>query len=390
MADTPFAITVQALGTLMVAALLWQLLRLIPGLFLRYWSIGWICLTVALFALKMSQLAAPHQVPRLLGISVYSVGEFLYGFLLWGGFRHYAQGTPLTWRDARILLVLVPFGLAAPWVLAEDLLLPVHTVMVAAFFAAAFWASLAIHPIAGHPPVVLNIVRVMLFGIALIFFNYGPVLVYSRYYEPLDIQYLRLSPIYDALIELALAFGIVVLVSERAQESLEEKNRQLAESSRRDALTGLYNRRHFDDVVEGCAGQPTGGAIAVIDVNDLKLINDRHLHTAGDAALKLVARSMVSRFRVTDPIFRLGGDEFAVIMPTGTEADLVMRMADMDDALINLRLPGVAEPMDVRIAWGVASYASGDGLPAAFAAADAAMYACKARRKRALADDEDL
>jgi diguanylate cyclase (GGDEF)-like protein len=389
MGDSPFAITVQALGTLMVAALLWQLTRLIPGLFLRYWALGWIGLTVALSALKLSQLSIIPETVKPILLVVYSISEFLFGYLLWGGFRNYATDKPLTTADARVLLILVPVSLLLPWLLTSDLILPVHTVFIAAFFAASFWVLLAIPAPRGRPPVVLNIVRVLLAGLALIFFCYGPLLVWSKYVEALEVQYLRLSPIYDALIELALACGMVVLATEKAQDALAETNRQLAETSRRDPLTGLYNRRHFDELVDEARMQTFGGAIAVIDVNDLKLINDRHLHAAGDAALKLVARSMVSRFRVTDPIYRLGGDEFAVVMPTGTEADLVMRMADIDDSLVNLRLPGVPEPMDIRIAWGVASYATGAELLTAFTKADEAMYACKVRRKNAVDDGDE-
>ncbi|CAN5386211.1 hypothetical protein BH11PLA2_BH11PLA2_08200 [soil metagenome] len=381
MANTPFAISVQALGTLMVAALLWQLTRLIPGLFLRYWALGWICLSVALFSLKMSHLAFVTDPFKPVAYSIYSVGEFLYGFLLWGGFRNYASGQPLNRRDTRLLVLLIPISIVSPWMLREDLILPVHTVFIASFFAASFWVSLQIKSPEGRRPVGLNIVRAMLAGIAIIFFCYGPLLVWSRYKEMMDLQYLRLSPIYDALIELGLAFGMVVLATERAQENLEAKNRQLAEVSRRDALTGLFNRRRFDELVEVVKGQPSGGALAVVDVNDLKIINDHHLHAAGDAALQLVARALVARFRVTDPIFRIGGDEFVVAMPTGDEAELVMRMADIDDSLMNMRLPGVPEPMDIRVAWGVASYASGDDLALAFHIADKAMYACKARRK---------
>lgn len=378
MGDSPFAITVQAVGTLMVAALLWQLTRLIPGRFLRYWSIAWVCLTVALFALRMAK--ADHLPDRRIGFVCFLLGEYCFGFLLWAGFRDYARNRALALKDFRVFLVLLPFALAVPW-LGEEWLLPLHTAVMAAFFAAAFRASLSVKPRITRPPVGLNIVRVILLGLAIIFALYGPLLTGARIIEPLEWQYFRLSPVYYALIELGLAFGLVVLASERAQEVLEEKNQQLSEASRRDALTGLFNRRHFDEILAEHTGHAQHGAIGVIDVNDLKKINDNHLHTTGDAVLKLVARALVSKFRVTDPTFRTGGDEFAVLMPGASEADLAARLADIDDSLVNLRVPGLAEPMDIRIAWGTAAYTHGREIAAGFEAADKAMYSCKNRRK---------
>ena len=381
MVEPSFAITVQAVGTLMVAALLWQLTRLIPGRFLRYWSIAWVCLTVAIFALRMAKSPGIADALRPVVYSCYLVGEYLFGFFLWAGFRDYARDMPTAVHDARVLLLLVPLGMALPWVMPEALIVPIHTALMAAFFAAAFWASIHITRPMVRPSVGLNIVRILLLSLAVIFFAYCPLLAWSHFVESLDVQYTRLSLIYYALIELGLAFGLVVLAAERAQENLEAKNLELAEASRRDALTGLYNRRHFDDLLAANRGQPTPGCIALIDVNDLKVINDSYLHAAGDAALRLVARSLVSRFRVTDPIFRIGGDEFAVVMPTGNETELAARMADIDDSLMNLRVPGIAEPTDIRVAWGVASYSNGDAMPVAFADADKGMYACKLRRK---------
>lgn len=383
MGESPFAITVQAVGTLMVAALLWLLTRLIPGQFLRYWSLAWVCLTWALFSLRMTKTNVLAGDLRPIGFAVYMLGEYLFGFLLWAGFRDYARSTPLIRADARHFLVLMPIALLLPWFVPPEVLLPIHTAIMAVFFAAAFVATLGIRT--PRRPVALTIVRVMLAGLAIIFFHYGPLLIWSYGYERLNLNYLRLSPIddvlYEALIELGLAFGMVVLATERGQEALAETNRQLAETSRRDALTGLYNRRAFDELLAESRGQALRGALAAIDVNDLKAINDRHLHAAGDAVLQLVARALVARFRVTDPVYRLGGDEFVVMMPGGSEADLAARMADIDDALMNLRVPGIAEPIDIRIAWGVVPYDNGDHLAAAHKQADAAMYVCKSRRK---------
>src|SRR5438105_944058 len=181
------AISVQAVGTLLTAALLWQLTRVIPGRFLRYWSAGWAALAAA-------------------------------------------------------------------------------------------------------------------------FSHFGPVLYWAVYVANVEPEYLTLAPVYDALGELGLAFGMLLLTTERVQAELEEKNRRLAEATeelaraaRTDALTGLLNRRAYEELLAEPAGRADAGSLAVIDLNDLKPLNDTRGHHAGDAAPQLVARSLRVHFRVTHP-----------------------------------------------------------------------------------------
>ena len=119
----------------------------------------------------------------------------------------------------------------------------------------------------------------------------------------------------------------------------------------------------------------------MVDVNDLKKLNDTTGHAAGDAAIQLVARALRGQFRITDPIFRLGGDEFLVILESGRAADLSGRLVAVDAALRGQRLPGLSTPTDVVIAWGMADFETHDGFNDAFTRADAAMYECKSKRK---------
>ena len=114
---------------------------------------------------------------------------------------------------------------------------------------------------------------------------------------------------------------------------------------------------------------------------DLKRLNDALGHAAGDAAIRLVARALRAQFRIADPVFRIGGDEFLVILEGGRSADLAGRMDSLDTALRQQRLPGLSEPVDLVVAWGMADFDGPQGFPEALARADAAMYECKARRK---------
>jgi diguanylate cyclase (GGDEF)-like protein len=89
--------------------------------------------------------------------------------------------------------------------------------------------------------------------------------------------------------------------------------------SRTDPLTGLLNRRYFNELVEAERnrvvrfGHPI--TLAYMDLDDFKEVNDRHGHDAGDALLFSIAELLRGSLRRTDAVARLGGDEFAVMMP---------------------------------------------------------------------------
>lgn len=102
--------------------------------------------------------------------------------------------------------------------------------------------------------------------------------------------------------------------------ALEAENRQLREQSEHDALTGLLNRRGFDNVLDRTLmhRRRYGGAVAVlyIDLDGMKALNDGCGHAAGDAGLAMVGAALRATLRGTDFAARLGGDEFAVVLPS--------------------------------------------------------------------------
>jgi diguanylate cyclase (GGDEF)-like protein len=391
------ATIVQAVGTLMVAALLRELTRVIPGRFLSYWSAGWLILSVALCSLTVSFSSTYRgTTTAVVLMSVYCVCEYAFGFLLWAGCRNFATGRTVRRRDLPLLLIPVFVGIALPIRLPNiNLLLPVHAVLFGGYFLLAFLAIRRYHPTGLIPGVGQKLIQASLIGLFVLFWHYTLVLGWVAYSGG-DVKdgpsYLHFSSIYDALIEVGLAFGMVVLATERVRNELEERNRQLADMTDRlekaaktDPLTGLLNRRAFDELAETGAAP---GALAVIDMNDLKRINDRYLHAAGDAAIQLVARALRNYFRVTDPLFRTGGDEFLVVMPGGNPLELVARMTKLDGALTHQRLPGVPDTVDIHIAWGVQPYEH--DLIEAQSRADHAMYEQKQIRKVGRIDEQQL
>lgn len=108
---------------------------------------------------------------------------------------------------------------------------------------------------------------------------------------------------------------------------LEAKNSELADSNDQlkhvalhDALTGLPNRLLFhdrlDQAVKLAKRNKTQFAVALLDLNDFKIVNDKYGHLAGDQLLKIIAERTKRILRASDTVARLGGDEFAFVLPT--------------------------------------------------------------------------
>lgn len=117
---------------------------------------------------------------------------------------------------------------------------------------------------------------------------------------------------------LVLSFGVLVALHRRvrlANRLLARSNQVLRQHGERDPLTGLANRRGFQEAMQRRAADGTlSGTLYLIDVDHFKRINDRHGHAAGDAALVEVAQRLRATLREDDLIVRWGGEEFLVVV----------------------------------------------------------------------------
>ena len=93
---------------------------------------------------------------------------------------------------------------------------------------------------------------------------------------------------------------------------------RIKDSSNRDYLTGLYNRRYFFEVGDKLFANSKRGhttsTVAVIDIDHFKRVNDTYGHEAGDLVLKAIGRTLKSRFRTSDIVARFGGEEFCILL----------------------------------------------------------------------------
>jgi len=108
-------------------------------------------------------------------------------------------------------------------------------------------------------------------------------------------------------------------------QALEEANQRLREMAARDSLTGLYNRRHFNDLLSQLFAESsrydTNLSCVMIDLDNFKQVNDSLGHQAGDDLLRLTSNVIQRSIRESDVAIRYGGDEFCVLMPQTAPAD---------------------------------------------------------------------
>jgi diguanylate cyclase (GGDEF)-like protein len=161
---------------------------------------------------------------------------------------------------------------------------------------------------------------------------------------------------------------------------------RLAQLAQTDDLTGAMNRRGFFEAAERELARATRDgaetALLVVDVDDLKVVNDRHGHSVGDALLIQVAETLTRRTRRGDIVGRLGGDEFAVVLP-GAGVDAAENLAhELESLLRHSMIETDAGLLVPSASVGVAaSDGKRTGVVRLLARADVDMYRRKRKRK---------
>jgi diguanylate cyclase (GGDEF)-like protein/PAS domain S-box-containing protein len=175
--------------------------------------------------------------------------------------------------------------------------------------------------------------------------------------------------------------------------------RQLAYQAGHDPLTGLINRREFEDrlqhVVRGVRDGQRGHALCYLDLDQFKMVNDSCGHIAGDTLLKRLAEVLSRRIRGQDTLARLGGDEFGVLLVDCTLDQAELLAADLRDAVSEYRFRWDEQVFQVGVSIGLVPITSaGASLTDLLRAADSACYVAKDRGRNHVhvfqQDDTDL
>lgn len=188
------------------------------------------------------------------------------------------------------------------------------------------------------------------------------------------------------LVTFVAVTGLITWLSSiprRKQKDLDlEWARRFHELAIRDDLTGLYNRRFFNQelarLTTASHAEKTPLTLALVDLNDFKAINDTYGHHAGDAALRLVADCIRATVAGQGIAARTGGDEFAVIFPNSTPAQASAIVSSIREALDStpVMLNGASDAAGphVRAAVGLAALDEFNEVEQLLRRADSALY----------------
>jgi diguanylate cyclase (GGDEF)-like protein len=180
-----------------------------------------------------------------------------------------------------------------------------------------------------------------------------------------------------------LLYGITAAVLgafAEAHQSVQSHLRQLASL---DPLTKVSNVARFYEELGIMETGDVGFAVLLVDLDDLKVINDRHGHQTGSAAIQVVANSLRRVIRTTDCVARFGGDEFVLILRDADRAGARVVVNRLREVLATETIPSAPEAR-LSVSVGVAIFGEeGTSSEELLAAADDAMYADKRSRKDA-------
>lgn len=182
--------------------------------------------------------------------------------------------------------------------------------------------------------------------------------------------------------------------TQQRMEKLQEELQQLSEVVRIDQLTGVLNRRGMDEAfsTEIARYRRCGEllSIALLDIDNFKMLNDQHGHAAGDSALKHLAGVIKRAVRPTDIVTRMGGEEFVVILPNTNLDEAVVTMSRLQRALTKEYFLGNNQKLLITFSAGVALFKTEDDVNSILARADQAMYLAKKTGKNRVMTEIDL
>jgi diguanylate cyclase (GGDEF)-like protein len=208
----------------------------------------------------------------------------------------------------------------------------------------------------------------------------------------------------------------VLEIASRAELSVEEQRlvasilrifrnfQGLLDYSERDTLTGLLNRKTFDESFLKATAEPQTAAVpssdarkstgpsgahwlGVIDIDHFKLVNDNHGHLIGDEVLLLLGRLMRASFRYHDRLYRFGGEEFVVLMRCDSSGDAAVAFERLRRNTERFAFPQVGT---ITVSVGFSEVKSGDTPSAAFERADRAVYYAKGHGRNQVRSHADL
>ena len=385
--DSNVGLAIQCVGVLLITLLSNFMRSSIKSSALRYWTVSWASLSVSLVSLFVGFCLAGK--PPII-YSGYFLGEYIFALLFIAGCRNHVSGATLTKRHGYFLVPAVVLSLLLPFASRDfnDLFM-IHAAVLSVLFLVSYFTLRSTK----HKTPGIQVMSVALFLLAIGFLHYVPVFATRKgiWGIHIPLSYMQYTSVFDLLFEILLGFGTVMVLMEGVRNEVELVNKKLLEARdqlellvQMDPLTEALNRHAFHSLLrrpEGGQDTATSGSVAVLDIDNLKPINDTWGHSAGDKAIRAVARAMRSLVRADDMLFRWGGDEFLVLMFKLPQPDASRRMEKLNKILAENSERWIGMPVSVTVSFGVTGFTSLRDLGQAIEQADKAMYAQRNRAR---------
>ncbi|MGI9078757.1 MAG: GGDEF domain-containing protein [Gemmatimonadaceae bacterium] len=364
------------------------------------WGSAWLALTLAITAIVFrynllpSLLTATHLEGRVEVQSLhffYQSGKLMYLVLLAAGTAQYAVGLrSRAWVPGAVALSILYAGASvAASNRLTDLVVLQAPVAVSVFIYCAL-TLLRLPPLRRSLGSRVTGVVFAMMAVSWVFYfgAFGMPRFGMTNMSRLATLVISFNTYLDLVLQMLLGYAMVLLFMEDAKREVDDAHAELAiahdqlsRAALYDTLTGALNRRAFAQGVGLEAAKATFGTVAMLDMDNLKFVNDSYGHASGDDMLRYLVAVMREALRPSDRIYRWGGDEFLMVLP-GAKPDAVLnRMESILAAAHPLHLRAARDPLRLVASYGAAEFGSGEDLLGAIERADAEMYKHKHRRR---------
>lgn len=373
---SPMAVTVQAIGSLLLGLMLAQLGRIFHRPAALRWAVGWVFLSAGLCAVWLYVHTSYAAI-----WPVYLVCEWAWLLFVWAGCREVASGAATSLRYgvyALPLAIVVAVVMVRVSPTVNDLSV-VQSAIVCAGVVASYRALSRVR--VTHRSAGWRTMRGSLLVQSLLFALYVPVFVYHANFEKIGL--LEYASIADLLVGVALGFGMILITAEETNRELSDALSRLDDARsllevklHTDPLTEALSRHAFYSMQRGdevATDGVLGGVVVMIDIDNLKQINDEIGHAAGDIVIRSTANAVRQLIRADDLLFRWGGDEFVVILPNSTMEVVAGRLAPLEAGIV-AHVSAEHPELRFHVSWGAADFGAARSLDEAIRLADAAMY----------------
>ena len=399
-----------------ISALLWLfffLLRQHAGRrsrFFRFWTQGWVALLAALlflavgfYGLPLLDLPAGRSTVWLRDsmLLLYQLAKLSFLLLLVAGILEYADGRlPRQFLRQGAILVLACALVCIP--ILGDISRLVLLQSALSVLALVYGGVRLLLLPRMRLTLGAKVMATTFILYAVLWCGYGLDLYKDRYGLPTLLaggleQLGRFNGYLDALLQLLLACGMVLMLLEDARRETNAAHAELAvthekllHDSLTDPLTGVYNRLAFTRGVFLQSAGSTFGSVFIFDLDNLKRVNDSHGHEAGDELLKHFVTTLRGGLRPSDQVYRWGGDEFLLLLPGAAYGMVSPRLKELLNDTPPLLFAPKQVSLPLEVSSGGADYTDLESLRTAVNVADRAMYEQKRTHKTAPPPGADM